>query len=64
MNCQLETRYICKNYSQISCPFFKSLEDMATTTCYYGLPDRICQNKEARKEALRIYLILIKEIPK
>jgi hypothetical protein len=61
MNCKLETRYICKNYAQMSCPFFKSLGGMTTTTCDNGLPDRVCQSKEARKEALISYLEKLNE---
>jgi hypothetical protein len=61
-NCQLEVRYICKKYVQLDCPFFKSREGMTTTSCHYGFPDRKCQSKKAKKEALIAYLKKINDI--
>lgn len=60
-NCQIEIRYICKKYAQMSCPFFKSLGGVTTTSCEYGMPDRKCRNREAKKEALINYLEIINE---
>ena len=56
INCQVETRYVCKKYAQISCPFFKSVGGMTPKTCEHGWPDRKCSSKKAQKEALQIYL--------
>lgn len=53
--CKAEIRFICKTHSQKTCVYFETDEDIPSTACKYGLPDRSCKNKKARKQALMFY---------
>ena len=56
--CKANIRFICTTHDQRICVYFNQDNNIPTSTCKFGMPDRKCRNDKAIRQGLEFYIYM------